>query len=131
MKEGQSAFERKAVSGQKNTYRKCQDKGGTKCLQFVLLWVVFQDKQYKNCVLPGGDRKWHPTTLFQESMLLLLELSFQARNWEISKYPLTLLGNNANGEFLVGMLVLCGWLDFIILEVFSNLWFYDFYPVPN
>ena len=26
---------------------------------------------------------------------------------------------------LVGMVVLGGWLDFMILEVFSNLWFYD------
>jgi len=26
---------------------------------------------------------------------------------------------------LVGVMVLGGWLDLMILEVFSNLWFYD------
>jgi len=30
-----------------------------------------------------------------------------------------------SGYGLVGMVVLGGWLDSMILEVFSNLWFYD------
>lgn len=36
MQERTSTLEQKAVK-QKNTYRKCQDKGGTNYLQFVLL----------------------------------------------------------------------------------------------
>jgi len=31
-----------------------------------------------------------------------------------------------SGYGLVGMVVLAGWLDLMILEVFSNLWFYDY-----
>jgi len=31
------------------------------------------------------------------------------------------------GHGLVGMVVLGGWLDLMILEVFSNLWFYDLF----
>ena len=30
-----------------------------------------------------------------------------------------------SGYGLVGMVLLDGWLDLMILEVFSNLWFYD------
>ena len=30
-----------------------------------------------------------------------------------------------SGYDLVGMVVLGGWLDLMILEVFSNLWFYE------
>jgi len=29
------------------------------------------------------------------------------------------------GYGLVGIVLLGGWLDLMILEVFSNLWFYD------
>jgi len=32
------------------------------------------------------------------------------------------------GYVLVGMVVLGRWLDLMILEVFSNLWFYDSIP---
>lgn len=47
MEERTSTLKEKALSGQKNTYRKCQGKGGTKCLQFVPLSVVSKSNSRK------------------------------------------------------------------------------------
>jgi len=36
-----------------------------------------------------------------------------------------------SGHGLAGMVVLGGWLDSMVLEVFSNLWFYDSKAPPK
>lgn len=89
MEERTSTLEREDVSRQENAYRSCQNKGGTKRLQFVPLWTVPQTNSMEILRFLGKDGDGKPITLFQGIMLQLQQLSFHARNQEVIKYPLT------------------------------------------